>query len=84
MNFNKKLTRDVDGKMIAGVLAGLARYTDSDVTLWRIGFVIGFIFTGFAPLGLAYIFAWFIIPVSNASSTGTPTEPTIHDVGDER
>jgi phage shock protein PspC (stress-responsive transcriptional regulator) len=76
MHNHKKLTRDTNNKMLAGVLSGIARYTDSDVTLWRVGFAIGFIFTGFAPLGIAYIFAWILMPVSIAE----PTDDVVHNV----
>lgn len=62
----KRLTRDEHNKMIAGVIAGIANYLGHDVVLWRIGAVLGLIFTGFAPIGVIYIAAWVIMP-SNIS-----------------
>ena len=58
----KKLTRNTDDKLIAGVMLGLADYFDQDVVLFRLLGAAAFIFTGFAPFGLLYIFAWIIIP----------------------
>ena len=57
---NKKLYRVKDGKMIAGVCAGLAEYFDIDVTIIRLGWVL---LTFFGGCGiLAYIIALIIIP----------------------
>lgn len=50
---NKKLYRVEDGKMIAGVYAGLAEYFSIDVTIIRLGWVV---LTACAGCGvLAYI-----------------------------
>lgn len=57
----KKLTRDIDNKMIAGVIAGMANYFDHDVTLWRLGAVLVLFLTGFFPLVLVYLVAWIIV-----------------------
>ena len=58
---NKKLYRSEEGKMIAGVCAGLGEYFNIDPTVVRLGFVI------FGCMGgsgiLAYILAAVIIPV---------------------
>lgn len=58
---NKKLYRSEEGKMIAGVCAGLGEYFNIDPTVVRLGFVI------FGCMGgsgiLAYILASVIIPV---------------------
>lgn len=57
---NKKLYRSEDGKMIAGVCAGIGEYFNIDPTVIRLGFVI------FACMGgrgiLAYVLASVIIP----------------------
>ena len=42
----KKFYRSVSDKKIFGVCSGLARYTNTDVTLWRLGFAAGL----FTPL----------------------------------
>lgn len=57
----KKLQRNEQEKMIAGVCAGLADYFDLDVTWIRIAFVIAFL-AGFSGL-LAYIILWIAVPV---------------------
>lgn len=64
----KRLERDEENKLIAGVIAGIANYFDHDITLWRLGFIVGLVLTGFFPLGVAYLVAWVIMPVGN----GTP------------
>lgn len=57
---NKKLYRSEEGKMIAGVCAGLGEYFNIDPTVVRLGFII------FGCMGgsgiLAYILASVIIP----------------------
>ena len=58
----KKLTRNTEDKLIAGVMSGLADYFDQDVVLFRLLGAAAFILTGFVPFGLLYIFAWIIIP----------------------
>jgi phage shock protein PspC (stress-responsive transcriptional regulator) len=56
----KRLLRLRDGRMVAGVCAGLAAYFKVDVNLVRLGFGI---FTVFYGLGiLAYAIAWVILP----------------------
>jgi phage shock protein C len=56
----KRLVRLRDGRMVAGVCAGLAAYFGVDVNLVRLGFGV---FTVFYGLGfLIYLFAWAILP----------------------
>ena len=57
----KKLQRNEQDKMIAGVCAGLADYFDVDVTWIRIAFVVAFL-AGFSGL-LAYVILWIAVPV---------------------
>ena len=56
----KKLYRNTENKMLAGVCSGIADYFDIDPTLVRLGWVL------FSLLGgsgfLAYIIAAIIIP----------------------
>jgi len=54
------LRRAVDGRMLAGVAEGLARYFDVDVTLVRI-VLVALTFLGGAAVPL-YIAAWLLIP----------------------
>jgi phage shock protein PspC (stress-responsive transcriptional regulator) len=56
----KRLLRPRDGRMAAGVCAGLAAYFGVDVNLVRLGFGV---FTVFYGLGiLVYLVAWAILP----------------------
>jgi phage shock protein PspC (stress-responsive transcriptional regulator) len=57
----KVLVRKRDGRMVAGVCAGLADYLGSDVTMIRVIVVALALFTGGAGI-LAYLVAWAIIP----------------------
>lgn len=56
----KKLHRDPQHKMIAGVCAGLADYLNMDVTLVRILFLVTMIFHGCGLL--PYIVLWVVLP----------------------
>lgn len=56
----RRLFRDTDEKMIAGVCSGLAAYLGIDVTIVRIIFVVLFIVYG---TGLfTYIILWIVVP----------------------
>jgi len=54
------LRRAIDGRMVAGVAAGLATYFDVDVTLVRIA-AVALTFLGGAGVPL-YVAAWLLIP----------------------
>ena len=56
----KKLYRNTENKMLAGVCSGIADYFDIDPTLVRLGWVL-FSLLGGSGL-LAYIIAALIIP----------------------
>ena len=56
-----KLRRSKDG-MIAGVIAGLARYFGIDVTVARVVYVIVSILSAAFPGTLVYIVLWILIP----------------------
>ena len=73
MQTNKKLTRDVDNKVIAGVVAGLANYFGHDATLWRLGAVLLILATGFFPGVLLYVVAWVLMPPASAADNVTYT-----------
>ncbi len=56
----KRLLRPRNGRMLAGVCAGLAAYFGVDVNLVRLAFGI---FTVFYGLGfLVYLIAWAVLP----------------------
>lgn len=57
----KKLYRNTEEKLVAGVLSGLADYYESNVVMWRLGFIVALIL-GFVPGVLVYFIAWVIIP----------------------
>ncbi len=60
----KKLTRVEEGRMIAGVCAGLARYLGIDATVVRIIFVLLALFA--AGGVLLYLILWLIMPMDNS------------------
>ena len=55
-----RLVRPQDGRMLAGVCAGLARHLGLDATLVRLGWVFSVMFLGFGVL--AYVICWIVIP----------------------
>lgn len=67
----KKLYRDVDNKVLGGVLSGLAKYLDWDVNVMRFLTVIIVIFSMVVPWIavwpwlLIYLTCWMVIPPAN-------------------
>ncbi len=57
----KRMTRVEEGRMIAGVCAGLGRYLGLDVTIVRIIFVLLGLFA--AGGVLLYLILWLIMPM---------------------
>jgi len=63
----KRLLRTRNGRMRAGVCAGIAAYFGINVNLVRLGFGL---FTVFYGLGiLVYLAAWVILPEEGADSS---------------
>jgi phage shock protein C len=60
-NGSKVLMRPRDGRMLAGVCAGVADYFGLDVTLVRVIWAVLAVITGGAGI-LAYLVAWILIP----------------------
>jgi phage shock protein C len=58
--YGARLMRPQEGRMIAGVCAGLAQHYGWDVSLTRILLVLAVLCTGL-PL-VAYLIAWIVIP----------------------
>ena len=56
----KKLYRNTENKMLAGVCSGIADYFDIDPTLVRLGWVLFSLLGGSGVLG--YIIAAIVIP----------------------
>jgi phage shock protein C len=67
-NANKVLMRTRDGRMLAGVCAGVADYFGLDVTLVRVIWAVISVITGGAGV-LAYLVAWAIIPEEGQKSS---------------
>ena len=74
----KRLYRNPNDKMVAGVLSGIAAYTGSDVTWWRIGYAllilasnflfplfgIWFNYGYFLHVNLAFIIFYFVLAIA--------------------
>jgi phage shock protein PspC (stress-responsive transcriptional regulator) len=56
----RRLIRPREGRMVAGVCAGLAAYFKVDVTLVRLAFGISAFIYGLGAL--AYVIAWALVP----------------------
>jgi phage shock protein C len=67
-NTSKVLLRARDGRMLAGVCAGVADYFGLDVTLVRVIWAVVAVITGGAGV-LAYLVAWIIIPDEGQKSS---------------
>jgi phage shock protein PspC (stress-responsive transcriptional regulator) len=65
----KRLVRLMREKSIGGVCVGFARYMDVDVTLMRIIWLCGAIFTGIGFI--AYLVCWIVMP----ADWGAETQP---------
>ncbi len=59
----KRLERDKENQLVAGVLAGLADYFNQDPRLFRIVAIIFLIVTGVFPGLLFYLVAWIMMPL---------------------
>jgi len=59
-NGTKRLCRPRDGRVVAGVCAGLAAYFGVDPTLVRLAFALVTVFGGLGVL--IYLCAWVVIP----------------------
>lgn len=70
---SEQWSRPAQGRTLAGVCAGIARQFDVSVTLLRLAFVLGFIFSGGLFL-LLYIVLWLIMP-NELESDNRPVAP---------
>ena len=61
-DYNAPLRRSRSDRMVAGVVAGLARYFGLDVTLARVLYVAASILSAAFPGLLVYAILWVIIP----------------------
>lgn len=60
--FAGEWVRKENGRMIAGVCAGLAERFAVSVTVIRLAFVLGFLFSGGAAL-ILYVVLWVVMPL---------------------
>jgi phage shock protein C len=67
-NANAPLRRSRSNRMIAGVVAGLARYFDIDVTLARVIYVLVSICSAAFPGILVYVICWILMPQEELES----------------
>ncbi len=72
----KRIYRDTENKMIAGICAGIGEMLNFDPTLVRLALVFGTVFTGFAPGIIAYLVGWFIIPEKADIKEKTEKQPS--------
>jgi phage shock protein C len=56
------LRRSRSDRMIAGVVAGLAKYFDLDITLARVLYVVISVVSAAFPGILVYVLLWAIVP----------------------
>lgn len=63
----RRLARPRTDRMVAGVLAGFARYLGADVTAVRVAFALGAVLT-WGTLLLAYPIAWLLMPEDPAQA----------------
>ncbi|MEZ4104071.1 MAG: PspC domain-containing protein [Candidatus Paceibacterota bacterium] len=62
----RRLYRDTDSAIIAGVASGLAQYFDTDPVIVRLVFVISIFFNGLGIL--AYLILWLVVPVAKTTA----------------
>jgi len=67
MGGGKRLERKVEGRLVAGVCAGLGDYLGIDANLIRVGLAVLTIFGGFGAL--AYLLAWALMPEEGESAS---------------
>ncbi len=58
----KRLHRDQETAVVAGVLSGLAEYFKQDPVVFRLIAIILLILTGVFPGVIFYLLAWAIVP----------------------
>ena len=62
METDGKLRRSKSDKMIAGVVAGIARYFGFDITVARVLYVVLSVISVAFPGFLVYIILWIVMP----------------------
>ena len=57
------MTRRSEDRMLAGVCSGIAQHFDIAVSVVRLAFAIGAIFSGFGPAVILYVILWVVMPL---------------------
>jgi len=57
---DRRLERDTLNGMLSGVCSGVGNYTDTDPTIWRLGFIVTTFF--FPPMVLIYFIFALVMP----------------------
>lgn len=73
----RRLERADEDAVVAGVLAGLARYFEQDPVLFRILAIALLIFTGIFPGAFLYLLAWLIMPKTRKPDVPERVEYTV-------
>jgi phage shock protein C len=68
----KKIYLSKTNKKWLGVFGGLGEYFEVDPTILRLLWIFLFVFTGFLPGFIVYLFAYFVMPEH-------PNQPHMHD-----
>lgn len=58
----RRIYRETDESLVAGVCSGLGRYLDVDPVLVRLVWAVVTLFTGGVPGALSYAAAWILVP----------------------
>ena len=64
------LRRSRSNRMVAGVVAGLARYFDLDISLARVLYVLISICSAAFPGILVYVILWILVPQEEWETSG--------------
>lgn len=59
-------TRSSENRMLAGVCSGIGHHFDISVSVVRLAFAIGAIFSGFGPAVILYVILWVVMPLEQA------------------
>jgi len=70
----KRLYRSQTDRKIAGICGGLGELYEIDPNLLRLIVVLVFLVSGFFPVLVTYIIAWFILPDGKPETQPTQTE----------
>ncbi len=71
----KRFRLSREDKKIAGVCGGLGEYLKIDPTVVRLAFIFVGAITAFAPLLIAYLVAWAIVPTEPEPKVRVETGP---------